>query len=515
MDIIINLTKNLTDMRKQGIHLIMLVAFSVLTGALSAQSGTNNRIESWVTNQDRSSLFTKQPGEVNFSDRKTGWGATIVIDDSQQYQTIDGFGFALTGGSAEHLMKMNPQERSKILKEIFSDEDNCIGVTYLRVSIGSSDLNSFVFSYDDLKAGETDFDLKKFSLGLDLKDVVPVLKEILAINPTIKILGSPWSAPAWMKTNNNVRGGKLKEDCYDVYARYFVKYIQEMKKLGIVIDAVTIQNEPLNSKNTPSMTWFACEEANFVRNNIGPAFKDAGITTKIIVFDHNCDRPDFPLAILNYPDAAKYVDGSGFHFYAGNMTAMSHVHLARPDKNIYFTEQMVTEEPGSKEINIVDPVKELILGSTRNWSKNVILWNLAADSLNDPHTDNGGCTMCQGAVTIDGNTVKRNIAYYTIAHASKFVRPGSVRIASTNPGDKTIQLYEDEQRSNDYRLGVIDNTQVLPNVAFRTSDGKIVLIAVNDSRDSESINIQYEGKFATIKLKPGSAGTFIWSEHLK
>ena len=353
-------------MHKLGIHWIMLGAFSVLTGTLSAQSGTNNRIESWVTNQDRSSLFTKQPDEVSFSDRKTGWGATIVIDDSQQYQTIDGFGFALTGGSAEHLMKMNPQERAKILKEIFSSEDNSLGVTYLRISIGSSDLNSFVFSYDDLKAGETDFDLKKFSLGQDLKDVVPVLKEILVINPSIKILGSPWSAPAWMKTNNNVRGGKLKEDCYDVYARYFAKYIQEMKKLGITIDAVTIQNEPLNSKNTPSMTWFAYEEANFVRNNIGPAFKDVGITTKIIVFDHNCDRPDFPLAILNNPDAAKYIDGSGFHFYAGNMTAMSYVHLARPDKNVYFTEQMVTEEPGSKEINIVDPVKELILGPTRN-----------------------------------------------------------------------------------------------------------------------------------------------------
>jgi len=430
----------------QKVFLVVLAALNA--NLLSAQPG---RIESWITNHDRSALFAKQTEAVSFSEENNGFdGPAIVIDDSHQMQTIDGFGFALTGGSAELLMKMSSSERAKILKELFAWDEKNIGVSYIRLSIGASDLNSFVFSYDDLKKGETDFELKKFNLAQDYKDVVPVMKEILAINPALKILGSPWSAPAWMKTNNDVRGGRLKTDCYGVYALYFVKYVEAMKNAGITIDAITIQNEPVNSRNTPSMTWFENEQAEFIKNNLGPAFEKAGIKTKIILFDHNGDRPDYPLSMLNDPDVAKYADGSGFHNYVGDIAAaMSMMHTARPDKNLYFTEQMVVERPGSPEINIADPVKNLILRTTQNWSRNVILWNLAADPLNDPHTDNGGCSMCQGAITINGDIVSRNIAYYTIAHASKYIRPGSVRIASTNKGDKTkyCQMWLSEPRT--------------------------------------------------------------------
>jgi glucosylceramidase len=489
---------------------VTLLAFAALNASLLfAQSG---QIESWITNPDRSALFEKQSGNISFADRNAGrGGSTIIIDDSQQMQTIDGFGFALTGGSAELLMKMSSGERAKILKELFAFDDKNIGVSYIRLSIGASDLNSFVFSYNDLQKGETDYELKKFSLVQDYNDVVPVMKEILAINPAIKILGSPWSAPAWMKTNNDVRGGRLKTDCYEAYALYFVKYVQAMKKESIPIDAITIQNEPLNSRNTPSMSWFENEQADFIKNNLGPAFEKAGIKTKIILFDHNGDRPDFPLSLLNDPEVAKYADGSGFHNYAGDIAlALSLVHIARPDKNLYFTEQMVTERPGSPEINIVNPVRNLILRTTQNWSRNVILWNLAADPLNDPHTDNGGCSMCQGAITIKGDTVSRNIALYSIAHASKFVRPGSVRIASTNKGDKTVGLYEDEQRSGVYRMAIIENMEILPNVAFKTPQGKIVLIVVNDTFSANSFRIQWKGKFAAVRLNPGAVGTYVW-----
>lgn len=468
------------------------------------------QIDSWITNPDRSSLFQKQSDTLLFGFSNRGGGATIVLDDRQQFQEIDGFGFALTGGSAELLMKMNPDKRKTLLKELFSDNDNNAGVSYLRLSIGASDLNSFVFSYDDLPEGETDFDLKKFSLAQDLNDVVPVMKEILAINPEIKILGSPWSAPKWMKTNNNVRGGSLKKECYEVYSLYLVKYIQAMKKEGITIDAITIQNEPLNSKNTPSMQWFVAEQASFIKDHLGPAFKKAGLSAKIILFDHNCDRPDYPLVLLSDPELAQYVDGAGFHHYGGDLGAMSLVHMARPDKNLYFTEQMVTEKPGSPAINITAPVKRLIIGATRNWSRNVILWNLAADPLNDPHTDNGGCSMCQGAITLDGDKVTRNIAFYTVVHASKFVRPGSVRIASTNSGDNTISLTEDEERPGLMRSTVIENTQVLPNAAFRTPDGKIVLIVANDTWSVNSFKIQYRGLFARVQLNPGAVGTYVW-----
>jgi glucosylceramidase len=489
------------------ITLIVLAALNA--NLISAQPG---RIESWITNRDRSALFEKQTEAITFSDKDNGIDANaIVIDDSHQMQTIDGFGFALTGGSAELLMKMSSGERTKILKELFAWDEKNIGVSYIRLSIGASDLNSFVFSYDDLKKGETDFELKKFNLAQDFNDVIPVIKEILAINPAIKILGSPWSAPAWMKTNNDVRGGRLKTDCYGVYALYFVKYVGAMKNAGIAIDAITIQNEPVNSRNTPSMTWFENEQAEFIKNNLGPAFEKAGIKTKIILFDHNGDRPDYPLSLLNDPEVAKYADGSGFHNYVGDIaTALNLMHTARPDKNLYFTEQMVVERPGSQDINIVNPVKNLILRTTQNWSRNVILWNLAADPLNDPHTDNGGCSMCQGAITINGDNVSRNIAYYTIAHASKFVRPGSVRIASTNKGDKTVGLYEDEQRPGVFRAALTENMEILPNVAFRTPDGKIVLIVVNDTFSANSFRIQWNGKFAGIRLNPGAVGTYVW-----
>ena len=470
------------------------------------------RIESWITNRDRSALFENQTEVVTFSDKDNGNDANaIVIDDSHHMQTIDGFGFALTGGSAELLMKMSSDERTKILKELFAWDGKNIGVSYIRLSIGASDLNSFVFSYDDLNKGETDFELKKFNLAQDYNDVIPVMKEILAINPAVKILGSPWSAPAWMKTNNDVRGGRLKTDCYRVYALYFVKYVQAMKNVGIAIDAITIQNEPVNSRNTPSMTWFENEQADFIKNNLGPAFEKAGIKTKIILFDHNGDRPDYPLSLLNDPEVAKYADGSGFHNYVGDIAAaLSLMHTARPDKNLYFTEQMVVERPGSPDINITNPVKNLILKTTQNWSRNVILWNLAADPLNDPHTDNGGCSMCQGAITINGDIVSRNIAYYTIAHASKFVRPGSVRISSTNKGDKTVGLYEDEQRPGVYRAIQSENMEILPNVAFRTPEGKIVLIVVNDTFSANSFRIQWNGGIAGIKLNPGAVGTYVW-----
>jgi glucosylceramidase len=489
---------------------VTLFAIASLNGAiLFAQSG---QIESWITNPDRSALFEKQPENIAFSAKNSGrGGSTIVIDDSNQMQTIDGFGFALTGGSAELLMKMSSEERAKVLKELFARDDKNIGVSYLRLSIGASDLNSFVFSYDDLQNGETDFELKKFNLSRDYNDVIPVLKEILAINPAIKILGSPWSAPAWMKSNNDVRGGRLRTECYGVYALYFVKYVQAMKNAGITIDAITIQNEPVNSKNTPSMTWFENEQAEFIKSNLGPAFEKAGVKTKIILFDHNGDRPDFPLSLLNDPDVAKYADGTGFHNYVGDVAAaLSLMHTARPDKNLYFTEQMVTEKPGSREINISNPVKNLILRTTQNWSRNVILWNLAADPLNDPHTDNGGCSMCQGAITIDGNIVTRNVAWYTVAHASKFVRPGSVRIASTNRGDKTVGIYEDEQRPGVFRTALNENMEILPNVAFRTPDGNIVLIVVNDTFSANSFRIQWNGKYAGIKLNPGAVGTYVW-----
>jgi glucosylceramidase len=438
----------------------------------------------WLTNPDKSALFQPQTTSLRFS-KKAGANPTIDVDDKKVFQSIDGFGFALTGGSAQLMMRMSPEKRSALLRELFRTDGNNIGVSYLRVSIGASDMNDHVFSYDDLPEGQTDPTLAKFSLEPDRADVIPVLKEILAINPKIKILGSPWSAPAWMKTNDNVKGGDLKPEYYGTYATYFIKYIQGMKVEGISIDAITTQNEPLNPKNTPSMVMQASEQDVFIKKDLGPAFQKAGITTKIILYDHNCDRPDYPMSILKDPDAYQYVDGSGFHLYGGTIDAMSTVHDAFPKKNLYFTEQMVVNRRGDDDMKVGSPEARIVIGATRNWSRNVLLWNLAADSHFEPHTNNGGCTMCLGAITIDGDTVTRNLAYYTIAHASKLVRPGSIRIASNEP-------------------------EKLSNVAFKTEHGKRVLIVANTGSSMQTFNVRYHKKIFTASLNAGAVGTYTW-----
>ncbi|GAB3956271.1 glucosylceramidase [Spirosoma harenae] len=438
-------------------------------------------IEYWLTDPGRPVLFRKQ-ADLSWADAKKV-EPVIHIDASQTYQPIDGFGYTLTGGSAMLLNRMEAKARATLLNELFSTRENAIGVSYLRVSIGASDLDDHVFSYDDLPTGQTDPTLVKFSLAPDQANLIPILKQILAINPAINILGSPWSPPAWMKTNGDSKGGSLKSDYYDAYARYFVKYIKGMAKEGIRIDAITIQNEPLHPGNNPSLLMLPAEQAIFIKKSLGPAFKAAGLKTKIILYDHNADRPDYPISVLNDKDARKYINGSAFHLYAGPISALSEVHNAYPDKNLYFTEQWIGA-PGNLKGDLAWHVRELIIGATRNWSRTVLQWNLAADPKQNPHTP-GGCTECLGALTIDGNSVKRNPAYYNVAVASKFVRPGSVRIASDLPKN-------------------------LPNVAFKTPDGHTVLIVLNDSSSTQTFGIEFAGKSAKANLPGGAVGTYIW-----
>ena len=438
----------------------------------------------WLTNPDRSALFQLQSPPTPFTNSSPA-SPIIDVDDTKTFQTIDGFGFAVTGGSAQLLMRMDPASRAAILHELYADDGNNIGSSYIRVSVGASDMNDHVYSYDDMPEGQTDPAMAKFSLDPDHADVIPVLKEILAINPKIKILASPWSAPLWMKTTGVARGGVLKPEYFAAYAEYFVKYVQGMQAAGIPIDTLTIQNEPLNEKNTPSMLMLESEQEDFIKNHLGPAFKKAGIRTKIVLYDHNLDHPLYPLTILRDPEANKYIDGTGFHLYGGTVDAMTQVHNEFPNKNIYFTEQSVTEHSGSPDINLSKPVARIIIGVSRNWSKNILLWNLAADPQNGPHTNDGGCTGCVGAITIDGDKVTRQVAFYTLAHASKFVRPGSVRIGS-------------------------NDLEQLSNVAFKTPKGEKVLIVSNISGAPETFSVRDHGKSFTTSLDAGSVATYVW-----
>ncbi|QPH41045.1 glycoside hydrolase family 30 protein [Pedobacter endophyticus] len=452
------------------------------SGDTPPASDIKSDVSFWLTKGDQSQLLKKQNVALNFS-AATNSNPTIEVDPSTTFQEIDGFGYTLTGGSATLINNLPSAEKDKLLNELFAVADDAIGVSYIRISIGASDLSEAPFTYNDLPDGQTDEALTKFSIAKEQSDLIPILKKIVAINPSIKILGSPWSAPTWMKTNKSFIGGSLKPEYYETYARYLVKYIEAMKAEGITIDAITPQNEPLHPGNNPSMYMEALDQANFIKTALGPIFKSSGIATKIIVYDHNADKPEYPIAILDDPEAKKYVDGSAFHLYAGPISALTKVHNAHPDKNVYFTEQWVGG-PSNFSEDLKWHVSTLVIGATRNWSRNVLEWNLAADQNYNPHTDKGGCTSCLGALTI-APAVSRNVAYYVIAHASKFVRPGSVRIAS-------------------------NITNNLQNVAFKTPEGKHVLIVCNNNNSETAFNIKYNGKTVSTSLDKGAVATYVW-----
>jgi len=444
---------------------------------------TSDKVDAtfYMTSPASAVLFSKMATQLPVSTNTNL--ATIEVDSDQTYQQMDGFGFSLTGGSAYHLANMSANQRLALLNELFAYDDNNIGVSYLRVSLGASDLDAAPFSYCDLPAGETDVNMEKFSIDPDRTFLIPMLKEILSINPQIKIMASPWSPPTWMKTNGSSKGGSLKPVYYDAYALYFVKYIKAMAAEGITIDAITVQNEPLHPGNNPSMLMPATEQAAFIKSSLGPLFKQNGITTKIIIYDHNADRTDYPISVLNDPDAKQYIDGSAFHLYGGSINDLSLVNAAHPDKNLYFTEQWVGA-PGDLPNDLVWHTSELVIGATRNWCKTVLEWNLASNSNLEPHTD-GGCTQCLGALTIDGNTVKRNSAYYIIAHAAKYVRPGSVRVDSNTPGS-------------------------LKNVCFKTPEGKLVAVVLNSASEAQTFNLKSGETMFSATLPAGAVGTMCW-----
>jgi glucosylceramidase len=442
-----------------------------------------NEVDFWLTKGNQSVLLQKQSTILAFGINSNIY-PNIEVDANQTFQAIDGFGFTLTGGSAQVINQLSAIKKQELLQELFGSNINSISISYLRISVGASDLNSTPFSYDDMPNGQTDVNLTNFSLTPDMTDLIPLLKEILIINPNIKILATPWSPPVWMKDNNNFMGGNLQAAYYGAYAQYFVKYIQKMKEQGITIDAITPQNEPLHPGNNPSMLMSANEQTNFIKNNLGPAFQAASITTKIIIYDHNCDRPDYPIAVLNDAAANPYVNGSAFHLYAGDISALTTVHNSFPTKSVYFTEQY-TSSTGSFDGDLKWHLKNVIIGSMRNWSKNALEWNLANNPAYEPHTV-GGCNTCKGAITINSSdSYIRNVGYYIVAHASKFVPAGSVRITSNLNAN-------------------------LNNVAFKTPSGKIVLIVENDGTGSELFNIKFNGKWTTTSLEVGSVGTYIW-----
>lgn len=433
-----------------------------------------------LTTADRSALL--QSSTLFFSSQVVE-GPRIMVDPRQRCQPIEGFGFSLTGGSAMLISRLPERERLNLLQELFLPDADGIGVSFLRLSIGASDLSERCFSYDDTPGGGEDFELAWFDLEAGDREVIPLLQEILAINPALKLIATPWSAPAWMKTHHAAIGGKLRVECYAVYAEYLVRYLLEMRERGIVVHAMTPQNEPQNHKNEPSMVMEAHEQADFIKNYLGPALQRAGLhAVELFCWDHNCDAPEYPLSLFADIEARRYLMGSAWHLYAGEIDVLSEVHHQHPEMKLYFTEQWVGSD-GDFGGDLLWHGRHVLIGALRNWSRVVMEWNLASDAFCCPHTP-GGESRCVGALTV-GDTLERNVAYYVIAHAAKFVRPGSWRLAATSSGE-------------------------LPHVAFLSPEGCGILIVLNDREDAQSFQLQCLERRAVITQPPRSLASYVW-----
>ena len=434
----------------------------------------------YITKGDKTQLLQKQ---VIQSSATNSSSITVEVNEQKTLQSMEGFGFALTGGSAGLIDALPAEKKTALLKELFGAGPENLGISYIRISMGASDLDATVFSYCDLPKGETDPQLTKFNLSQDTLHLIPMIQAALKLNPKLKIMASPWSPPVWMKSNGFSMGGHLLKQYYDSYALYFVKYIKAMKAKGITIHSLTMQNEPEHGGNNPSLLMDAEEQKVFLRDHLGPLLAKEQIKTEVLLYDHNADHPNYPISILDDPKAKAYAAGSAFHLYLGNESALSKVHEAHPDKKLYFTEQW-TGAKGSFDGDLFWHTEHIVIGTINNWSSAVIEWNLAANAKFEPHTP-GGCTECKGAFTIQGEEISRNVSYYIIGHIAKFVPAGAKRIESS--------------ASND----------LIKTSSFVRPDGKKVTLFLN-AGNSNNIKLTNKQQTYSVTLPAGSVSTIVW-----
>jgi glucosylceramidase len=445
-------------------------------------------VKVWLTSTDKSKLLEPQP-DISFGP-DVGGDSVIYVNENNQYQQMDGFGAAMTDSSAWLIYTQMPEaQRKAVMSNLFSRTDG-IGISVMRLPMGASDLvNGPAYTYDDMPAGQSDPDLAHFSIEHDKAYIIPALQDAFKLNPSLKLIASPWSPPAWMKDSDQLGRGTLKSQYYAAWAQYFVRFIQAYQAEDVPIYAVTLQNEPHNEPgNYPGMRLEAADEATLVKNYLGPAFQAAGIDTKILIWDHNWNEPDYPISVLSDPAAKAAVDGSAFHCYAGTFLAQGIVHDAYPDKNLYETEcSGGTWIPGFAD-GFKGDMADLVIGGTRYWAKAIIKWSIAMDTTNGPHT--GGCGTCTGLITIDPNAASGftyNYDYYSIGQASKFVLPDAFRIASS------AFIYHG-----------------FASVAFRNPDGSKVLIVSNPDSYITTFVVRWGNRAFTYALAAQSAVTFTW-----
>ena len=434
---------------------------------------------------------------LDFSSKSNMNPSTVYLLPSETYQTMDGFGVAVTGSTCYNLMRMKPEDRQAFIKETFSPTDG-YGFSYVRVSIGCSDFSLSEYTCCDTPG------IENFALTSEETNyVIPILKEILAVNPNLKIMGTPWTPPRWMKVNNlqdrqpynSWTSGQLNPDYYKDYAQYFVKWVKAFNEAGIPIYSVTPQNEPLNRGNSASCFMGWEEEREFVKE-LGPALKNAGLDVKIYAFDHNynydnmADQKGYPSNIYEDPEAAEHLDGAAYHNYGGNKEELTVVHNATPGKDLVFTETSIGTWNDGRNLDkrLIDDMEQVALGTVNRWCKGVIVWNLMLDDEKGPNRP-GGCQTCYGAVDInhDYTTLTRNSHYYIIAHMSSVVKPDAVRI-----GTKGF------------------TADGLTYTAFKNTDGSYAVVLSNSQQESMPITFDDGNHHFSTTVPARSAVSYTW-----
>ena len=458
---------------------LLLGSCSVFLNTTANRAGPT--VQVWLTTSNGGSQLTQQPN-ITFGSN-TDNAPTVRVNESQTFQQMTGFGAAITDSSAWLIYNtMSKSQRANLMKQLF-DPHQGIGISFVRIPMGSSDFSiSGPYSYDDLPDGQSDPQLTHFSIRHDQAYILPVLQQARSLNPNLTFMANPWSPPAWMKSNGSMLGtingviGTLNATDYEPLARYFVQFIQAYQAQGIPIAEVTPQNEPEYAPDSYSgMSWSASDENAFIKNNLSPALKGAGLSTKILGYDHNWNDTSFASTLLNDPITRNDLAGIAWHCYSGSPTAMTTISIAA-----YETECAT----GAAVTPISTP--DLLMQSVQNDAKTVELWNLALDPNNGPHS--GGCPDCLGVVTIDQTTgnVMYNNDYYQVGQYSKFVVPGAYHIASNSLGS-------------------------LADVAFKNPDGSKVIVAHNDGSSSSSFQVLWGNQGFHYTLPAGATVTFTWS----
>lgn len=439
-------------------------------------------VSDWKTSGDQSSLFTPQTPITRTVYTGVPGTNPCTIDTTVTYQSMLGFGAAVTDSATAVIWGMPTTPRTALMAELFSPAQR--GISVVRLPMGASDFARTQFTYDD---GAVDPTLTRFSLGPDLTNTVPLLQAALVLNPNLKIIAAPWSPPAWMKTPAAINGGSLNPTYYSAYAQYFVKFVQAYAALGLPIWAVSPQNEPKNAAAYPSMLMTAAEQVTFIGGHLGPAFTAAGLSTRILAYDHNWDDTTYPTTVLADATAGPFVTGVAWHAYAGNATAQTTVHTAYPTKETHFTE-ITASMPGSFAGDLTWHMREIQLGAPNNWARSVIYWNLALNESNGPI--NGGYTNGQGWVQVNSTTaaVTRYAPYYAAAHSSGKVQPGAARVSCSSPG-----------------------TGFYTASAYLNPDGTRVLVAVCDAGSAQTFKVVENNREFTVTMQPNEARTFLWT----